>query len=437
MSGLFSSFNASILGLNANASRLSTISDNIANSGTSGYKRVRSSFHSVVLGGGGGGGYMAGGVRASTTRMIDQRGALMATNNATDLAVNGRGFLPVTPQSSLSSGGNMPLQLMTTGSFRPDNQGILRTETGMVLLGWPVGPDGTVGTPPRDSASGLRPVQITGDRFGSDPTTSVSLRVNLPANDTRADGDGSPRVMSVEYYTALGATERLGLSFEPDVPTSGQSNTWTMRITDPRDGDALIGEYSITFSDSPPNAGQIVSVTQAGGAPGGAYDPDTGTMSITVDGQDIDFDIGRPSSADGISQMASSFETVAMDRDGSPVQTLIGVEVDERGFVQAIYDSGLIRPIAQIPVIDVPNPNGLAALEGQSYRVTGESGPLFLWNAGDGPAGEVAGYALEGSTADVAEELTNMIQTQRAYTSNAKVIQTVDEMLQETANLKR
>ncbi|MCC5987475.1 MAG: flagellar hook-basal body complex protein [Pararhodobacter sp.] len=435
MSGLFSSFNASILGLNANATRLSTISDNIANSGTAGYKRMRSSFHSVVLGGGGS--YMAGGVRASTMRMIDQRGALAATNNPTDLAVNGRGFLPVTPQSALTAGGNMPLQLMTTGSFRPDAQGILRTQSGMVLLGWPVGPDGSIGTPPRDSAGGLRPVQITGDRFSSDPTTRVGLRVNLPANDTREGGDGSPRVMSMEYYTALGATERLSLSFEPDVPDTGQSNTWTMRITDPRNGDAVVGEYTITFSDTPPDAGKIISVTQADGAPGGAYDPETGTMSISVDGQEIDVDIGRPGSSDGITQMASSFETIAMDRDGSPVQTLLGVEVDERGFVQAIYDSGLIRPIAQIPVVDVPNPNGLEALEGQSYRVTGESGALFLWNAGDGPTGEVAGYALEGSTADVAEELTNMIQTQRAYSSNAKVIQTVDEMLQETANLKR
>lgn len=436
MSGLFSSFNASILGLNANASRLSTISDNIANSGTAGYKRMRSSFHSVVLGGGGGT-YMAGGVRASSMRMIDQRGALAATNNPTDLAVNGRGFLPVTPLSALSGGGNMPLQLMTTGSFRPDAQGILRTQSGMVLLGWPVGPDGSIGTPPRDSAGGLRPVQLTGDRFSSDPTTRIGLRVNLPANDTREGSDGSARVMSMEYYTALGATERLSLSFEPDVPGSGQSNTWTMRITDPRDGDAVVGEYTITFSDTPPDAGKIVSVTQAGGAAGGAYDPDTGTLSISVGGQEIEVDIGRPGESDGITQMASSFETIAMDRDGSPVQTLLGVEVDERGFVQAIYDSGLIRPIAQIPVVDVPNPNGLEALDGQSYRVTGESGALFLWNAGDGPTGEVAGYALEGSTADVAEELTNMIQTQRAYSSNAKVIQTVDEMLQETANLKR
>ena len=58
-------------------------------------------------------------------------------------------------------------------------------------------------------------------------------------------------------------------------------------------------------------------------------------------------------------------------------------------------------------------------------------------NAGDGPTGEIIGFAREESTTDVAGELTQLIQTQRAYSSNAKVIQTVDEMLQETTNIKR
>ena len=86
---------------------------------------------------------------------------------------------------------------------------------------------------------------------------------------------------------------------------------------------------------------------------------------------------------------------------------------------------------------DVPNPNGLTALDSQTYLVSRDSGEFFLWDAGDGPTGTIEGYAREGSTTDVAAELTSLIQTQRAYSSNAKVIQTVDEMLQETTNIKR
>ncbi|MGJ8609943.1 MAG: flagellar basal body rod C-terminal domain-containing protein, partial [Octadecabacter sp.] len=73
----------------------------------------------------------------------------------------------------------------------------------------------------------------------------------------------------------------------------------------------------------------------------------------------------------------------------------------------------------------------------QAYVVTPESGSFYLHDAGSGPTGEIIGYAREESATDVAGELTDLIQTQRAYSSNAKVIQTVDEMLQETTNIKR
>ncbi|MEE4188431.1 MAG: flagellar basal body rod C-terminal domain-containing protein, partial [Roseobacter sp.] len=66
-----------------------------------------------------------------------------------------------------------------------------------------------------------------------------------------------------------------------------------------------------------------------------------------------------------------------------------------------------------------------------------ESGGFFLWDAGEGPVGDVVSFALEESATDIAAELTNLIVTQRAYSSSAKVIQTVDEMLQETTNIKR
>ena len=88
-----SSLNASVAGLAANASRLATISDNIANSATYGYRRVQADFHSMVIASTGGT-YSAGGVRTTTQRLIDQGGALTSTANPTDLAVHGRGFLP-------------------------------------------------------------------------------------------------------------------------------------------------------------------------------------------------------------------------------------------------------------------------------------------------------------------------------------------------------
>jgi len=87
--------------------------------------------------------------------------------------------------------------------------------------------------------------------------------------------------------------------------------------------------------------------------------------------------------------------------------------------------------------VDVANPNGLVSLSDQAYQLSQASGSFFLWNAGEGPTGSTAGFSREQSATDVAGELTSLIQTQRAYSSNAKIIQTVDEMLQETTNIKR
>ena len=91
-----SALNAGVAGLNANATRLASISDNIANSGTFGYKRAATEFESLVLTHApNAGSYAAGGVRSQSSRLIDERGALVSTANALDLAVSGRGMLPV------------------------------------------------------------------------------------------------------------------------------------------------------------------------------------------------------------------------------------------------------------------------------------------------------------------------------------------------------
>jgi len=116
---------------------------------------------------------------------------------------------------------------------------------------------------------------------------------------------------------------------------------------------------------------------------------------------------------------------------------LTSVDVDPNGFVQATFDIGITRTIYQIPLVDLPNPNGLLSQDNQTYSASAESGSFFLWDAADGPTGDIVSFALEESATDVAGELTQLIQTQRAYSSNAKVIQTVDEMLQETTNIKR
>ncbi|WP_039018713.1 flagellar hook protein FlgE [Halocynthiibacter namhaensis] len=442
-----SSLNAGVAGLFANATKLATISDNIANSNTYGYKRAMADFDSfVITQSSSSGTYSAGGVRASTTRLVEERGPIVSTSNAMDIAIAGRGMLPVTTTTSVgSASGGQPLMMTTTGSFHTDANGILRTKSGLVLLGVPANADGSIDTFPRDTSAGLEPVRINSNQTAGDPTTRMNLGVNLPATETEVGMPGTAKPLSVEYFGNLGTSETLDITFTPTIPTpplTGFSNTWTMDITDSAQAGASIGTYTLVFDDSQSNGGTLASVSESPLPlpplpPAPSYNATTGELSLNVDGGPMTVTIGRLGDTNGLTQLSDSFAPTSITKDGSPVGNLTSVEIDENGFINATYDTGFIRRLYQVPLVDVPSPNNLTAMNNQAYQVSPESGSFFLWNAGDGPTGAVSGYAREGSTTDVAGELTALIQTQRAYSSNAKVIQTVDEMLQETTNIKR
>lgn len=427
-----SSLNAGVSGLAANASRLAAISDNIANASTYGYRRAETEFNSLVMTNGGRS-YTAGGVQAENIRLVDERGSLVTTSNPTDLAVRGRGMIPVVSSSQYAATGDAELLLTSTGSFRLDENGFLANEAGYYLMGWPANLDGSIPSYPRDTTDGLEPVQFSLSLTG-DPTTAVSMALNLPATDTETGQSGDPYNLSVEYFDNLGVSQNISLTFTPTVPATGMSNEWTVVMTDSAQDDAVIGEYVITFDDSRTAGGTIASVTTV---TGGAYDDTTGLLSVDVAGGPIEFDIGAVGENTGLSQLSDSFAPISISKDGSPVGNMVSVEVDENGYVSALYDTGVSSVLYQIPLADLPNPNGMIAMDNQTFRPSPESGPFFLWDAGDGPTGDIKSFAREESATDVAQELTDMIQTQRAYSSNAKVIQTVDEMLQETTNIKR
>lgn len=428
-----SAMNASISGLNANAARLGSISDNIANSGTYGYKRVATDFASMVVGDGGSGSYVAGGVRSSATRLIEEKGGLVSTGNALDLALTGRGMLPVTTQGAVDSDQNSML-LTRGGAFRLDETGTLRTEGGLVLMGWPAQEGGTIGLQPRNSVSGLEPIVIATNTPVGNPTSKISLGVNLPSMETASTASGTTLPVGIEYFGNLGRSETLNISFSPTIPSSGDSNTWTMRVQDSAQNNAVIGEYTLVFDNSRATGGSLASVNAISG---GAYNPDEGTVEVSVAGGPLILFFGKLGESTGLTQLAGPFAPVAVAKDGSPVGTISGIDIDEKGYVIARYDSGFTRTLYQVPLVDVPNLNGLTSVSNQAYKISQDSGAFYLWDAGSGPTGSLAGYSRESSTTDVAAELTTLIQTQRAYSSSAKVITTVDEMLQETTNIKR
>jgi len=418
-----SSLNAGVAGLAANSSRLAAISDNIANSSTAGYKRVVTSFESMVISQSGGA-YAAGGVSVNNARMIDERSSLITTSNSTDLAVDGKGFLPVASLAEVEAGEDATMLLTTSGSFRTNEEGYLTTSSGLVLLGWPADADESFPTVARDTDDPLEAIKFDTSQLSAAPTTAVSLGVNLPAESAVTGAAGDPEENTIQYFDNLGGQQDLDIEY---TPTGLNDNEWTMTLTDQATG-TVVGDYTLTFDDSATGKGALSTVATT---TGGAYDATSGTVIVTTDSGPIEIEIGV------MTQLSSEFSAATIEKDGYEAASFAGVEVDEGGYVHALYENGSSRIVYQIPLADMPNANGMKSLDSQTFMPSPGSGAYYLWDAGSGPTGTVAGYRQEESATDVATELTAMIQTQRAYSTNAKVIQTVDEMLQETTNIKR
>ncbi|MFS4437026.1 flagellar hook protein FlgE [Paracoccaceae bacterium GXU_MW_L88] len=421
--------NASVAGLNVNASKLATISDNIANSSTYGYKRVGTEFSSLVVAENPGT-FTAGGVRVQSYRNVDAHGAVLSTNNSMDIALGGNGFLPVTQYSALGANGDATkVEYVTTGSFKRDPEGYLKTLDGLVLMGWSAEPDGTFTPKSRDTTRDLEPLRVQYDHLSATRTSAFNMAMNLPAASTMPTGTGDPYEVRLDYYGNLGTEYSMTATFTPMVGATGHSNEWTLQITDSAQADAVVGKFNIVFSDDVDTAGHIETITSTG--PGG-YDTATGALTLDVADGPMEISV-----LDSLTQYEGNFQPIGITKNGVPPSKLVDLQIDENGYVIANYDVGASKVIFQVPVANVASPNGMHALRNQTFEPTLASGDVYLWDAGDGPVGKTIGFAREQSTSDIGTELTELIQTQRAYSSNAKVVQTVDEMLQETTNIKR
>ena len=274
-----SSLNAGVSGLSGNASRLSAISDNIANSSTYGYRRVETDFTALVMSSGSERAYTAGGTAIDNLRLIDEGGAIVSTSNATDLAVDGIGMLPVASQSQFEATDEPELLLTSTGSFRIDENGYLASENGYYLMGWPAALDGTIPPYPRDTINGLEPVKFSLSLTG-DPTTAVEMALNLPATETQAGAAGDAEYLEIEYFDNVGISQSISITFTPTVPATGISNEWTMVMTDSAQAGAVIGDYTITF-DTTTGAGGTIATTSSGAGLSSPERPGTSGVRVS------------------------------------------------------------------------------------------------------------------------------------------------------------
>jgi flagellar hook protein FlgE len=138
-----------------------------------------------------------------------------------------------------------------------------------------------------------------------------------------------------------------------------------------------------------------------------------------------------------LTQFAQTSAISAIGQDGNPAAQLIRVGLGDAGTVLAQYSNGQQVTVGQLAMASVRNPESLLSVGNNSYQLSARSALPAIGLPGTGGRGTIMGGAVENSTVDIAREFTNLIILQRGYQANSRVVTTVDEISQETINLKR
>ncbi|MBX3582153.1 MAG: flagellar hook protein FlgE [Rhizobiaceae bacterium] len=415
---LYGMMRTGVSGMNAQANRLSTVADNIANSSTTGYKRSSTEFSSLIIPSTGGN-YQSGGVNTTVRTAISQQGDLRYTNSGSDLAIKGNGFFVV------ENANGTPF-LTRAGSFVPDGNGNLINAAGFYLMGYSfaAGPPATTA----NGFGGLERVSIAQQGLIATPSTQGTFKANLPAGADIASGplpsSNDPNAVATQksslvVYDNLGNEVMLDLHY-----TKTAANTWEVAVYD-QSGAAPGAPF-------PYSSGPLATATLTFDATTGALTSPAGGLNIGVPGGQT-FNIAL----DGMTQLGTGYTELSVVANGNAPSGIESVEIAEDGTVYAYYENGSFLELYRIPLANVQSPDQLTTLPGNVFTLSAESGDLQMGFPGSNGLGSVVSGALENSNVDIAEELTSMIESQRNYTANSKVFQTGADLMDVLVNLKR
>lgn len=138
---------------------------------------------------------------------------------------------------------------------------------------------------------------------------------------------------------------------------------------------------------------------------------------------------------DGLTQIRSDYNVQFVEQNGVSAALLSSVDIDGDGFVIANYRNGLSQRLFKIPLADFPNPNGLAALDGNVFAANQDAGAFNLREANTGGVGSIKSSALEQANVELSDELTKLVVSQRGYEADTQIIRTVNDLLRELNRL--
>ena len=395
------SFNIALSGLDATNTELNTISHNIANASTYGFKSARTEFAAVYNG------MQPGGVEvAAISQNFDTNGLVTSTGRAMDLAINGGGFF-VTKDSAGQT-------LYTrSGVFNTDKDNYVMSNTGAKLQGYSV--DGN-----NNLLTGVTgDIKISTSSLAAQATNQMEFVANFDATneaiDTSAIAFDSENTNSfhssytTKVFDSQGKPHTVTQYF-----TKTSDNTWEVNTL--ADGNKTpISSINMTFNPD----GSLVS-------PVNAYNvsfPAAGANTINID---IDLS--------GSTQFGTEFSVSTNNPNGYTSGELAGVRVEDNGMVYATYTNGQSQLQGQLVLADFANPQGLSKLSGTAWTQSFSSGAPVIGVPGAGTLAGLTSGSLEQSNVDLTSELVNLMTAQRNYQANATTISTNDKLTQALFN---
>lgn len=431
------SFYTSLSGLQASQTEMSTISHNLANVGTNGFKRSRTEFGDV----------MASSVSMSPTQMIGSgtvvkairqqfgQGGSMQSTSSLDMMISGEGFFAVKPDMSSAK-----VSFTRNGGFSVNADRYVTDSNGGHLQVYPVDGSGTVVATGLDSTISLRLPQTSGT---PDATENVTLTVNLSANATMpkdnavfttANPYAFDRFNPATYnnssqttvYDAAGNALTMTNYYARETAASGTPPTSDWKVY------TFVGDQQLGTGTGAPGpqtlnfdaTGTLVSPTSPIVFNG--FTPSGSTVQ-----QDITLNFGS-----GTTQLSQAFSKAAETQDGEAVGQLEGVSVGEDGIVRASFSNGDTQALGKVVLANFSNPAGLRQLGSSYWASTGVSGEARLGEAGANGFGSLMSGAIERSNVDITEELVSLIAAQRNFQANAKALDTSSQVSQTIFNIR-
>lgn len=277
-----------------------------------------------------------------------------------------------------------------------------------------------------DAASGL--VQIESNDPGE---SDMSLVVSDSALNTggsnwapvsfsvTSDGTGPDTVASsIQIYDESGIEHILNFELERQ-----DNGTWMITSSMADDGDQVINGETFFVGFNPDGSIQGLS-----------------GFNLTVQfengsSSDIQVDLGSSGGLDGITQYGSDNSLIADSQDGFPPGELSSITVNSNGEVEGFYSNGQAQVLGAFGVARFNNELGLLDLGDGYFGESANSGSVALGAGAQGGTGNVVGGALEQSNVSTADEFVRLIQAQRGYQANARIISIQDRMLEEAVNV--